>query len=179
MIVLVSRSPASRECGCRPKLNTHQPDTAFSKQHSPFPGKGGEVIATLRHGFCRNDALARSDSRVSATGNEGELQKARSTRTRAHVILRPSRRQDNVSDSCNLQICSRAVLVASEERMTGLAVVPQCNILGCPSGRAPTRGFLPCIFLTRNLAPWPLPLWPRTPFGSGPVFSWPPGCPPC
>jgi pimeloyl-ACP methyl ester carboxylesterase len=24
--------------------------------------------------------------------------------------------------------------------MTGLVVVPQCNILGCPSGRAPTRG---------------------------------------
>jgi hypothetical protein len=78
--MLVSRSPASRECGCRPKLNTHQPDTAFSKQHSPFTGKGGEVIATLRHGFCRNDALARSDSRVSATrrwdGKRGRTSKS-------------------------------------------------------------------------------------------------------
>jgi len=26
------------------------------------------------------------------------------------------------------------------EQITGPAVVPQCNILGCPSGRAPTRG---------------------------------------
>jgi hypothetical protein len=38
------------------------------------------------------------------------------------------------------------------ERMVEPAVVPQCNILRCPSGRAPTEGVLPCIFWIRSLA---------------------------
>jgi hypothetical protein len=55
------------------------------------------------------------------------------------------------------------------ERMTGRAVVPQCNIPREPGGRAPTRG-ISCNFLKRDLAPWHRPIWrPR----SQPVLSWP------
>jgi hypothetical protein len=53
-----------------------------------------------------------------------------------------------------------------EERMVELAVVPQCNILGYPSGRAPTPGRrsefnrykIPCSDLSTNMVRKAIPI---------------------
>jgi hypothetical protein len=65
-----------------------------------------------------------------------------------------------------------------QERMVGLAVVPMCNI---PQNRAVVHQpeASPCIFLKRDLPPWPLRVWRARPFRSQPVLSWQPLRPPC
>ena len=67
---------------------------------------GRQAVACLFVDLPKRNALARSDSRVSATrrrdGKRGRTSKSPSN-AQDHVILRTSRRQDNVSDSCNLQ----------------------------------------------------------------------------
>ena len=40
----------------------------------------------------------------------------------------------------------------AQERMVGLELFPQCNILGCPGGRAPTRGISSAFPDTRSRA---------------------------
>jgi hypothetical protein len=65
----------------------------------------------------------------------------------AFLSLRGHTEHETLCLFCGLFLSSSA-----RERMVELAVVPQCNILGCPSGRAPNRGVFRCILSIRNLA---------------------------
>jgi hypothetical protein len=78
----------------------------------------------------------------------------------------------------NLPFCLRMSDRPTQERTAGLAVVPQCNIPRTPRRSCTRPEVSPCIFLKRDLAPWPRPVWRARPFPSRRVLPWPPSRPP-
>src|SRR4051812_27229623 len=110
----------------------------------------------------------------SARGTTSILHTHRDARTTPQMVVRTRVfESDGPPSTKNLPLVLWLFLLIGQGTNSCTARCPAVQHPRMPERSCTTRGFLPCIFLTRNLAPWPLPLWPRTPFGSGPVFSWP------